>query len=118
MPKSRKANTPKPARQPARKTARKSGTRTKPKPLSTNAASSRAPKGHSPAAPARVSKKAAIVALLERRDGAAIGDLLAATGRQAHTVRATLTGLRKDGKELIRTKDEAGVTRDRLSAAG
>jgi hypothetical protein len=35
-----------------------------------------------------------------------------------HSVRAALTGLRKDGKELIRAKDDAGVTRYRLTAAG
>ena len=60
----------------------------------------------------------AILGLLERPDGAAIRDLTAATGWQVHSVRAALTGLRKDGKELIRAKDEAGVTRYRLAAAG
>jgi hypothetical protein len=69
-------------------------------------------------APARRSKKAAILGLLERPDGAAISDLTAATGWQVHSVRAALTGLRKDGKELIRAKDDAGVTRYRLAAAG
>ena len=49
---------------------------------------------------------------------AAISDLTAATGWQVHSVRAALTGLRKDGKELIREKDDAGVTRYRLTAAG
>ncbi len=68
--------------------------------------------------PARQSKKAAILGLLERPDGAAISDLTAATGWQVHSVRAALTGFRKDGKELIRAKDEAGVTRYRLTAAG
>ena len=68
--------------------------------------------------PIRQSKKAAILGLLERPDGAAISDLTAATGWQVHSVRAALTGLRKDGKELIRTKDEVGVTRYRLTAAG
>ena len=70
------------------------------------------------AAPIRQSKKAAILALLERPDGAAISDLTAATGWQVHSVRAALTGFRKDGKELIRAKDQAGVSRYRLSAAG
>jgi Protein of unknown function (DUF3489) len=68
--------------------------------------------------PIRQSKKAAILGLLERPDGAAISDLTAATGWQVHSVRAALTGLRKDGKELIRAKDDAGVTRYRLTAAG
>jgi hypothetical protein len=66
--------------------------------------------------PARPSKKAAIVALLERTDGAAFSDLTKATGWQGHSVRAALTGLRKEGKELIRAKDAAGVTHYRLAA--
>jgi hypothetical protein len=67
-------------------------------------------------APARTSKKAVIVALIERPNGAAIGDLTAATGWQVHSVRAALTGLRKEGKELVRAKDAAGVTHYRLAA--
>jgi len=70
-----------------------------------------------PAAPVRPSKKAAIVALLERPNGAAIGDLIEVTGWQTHSVRAALTGLRKEGKELVRDKDAAGVTHYRLAAA-
>jgi hypothetical protein len=53
--------------------------------------------------------------LLERPDGAAIGDLIEATGWQVHSVRAALTGCRKDGKELIRAKDEGGVRRYRVA---
>jgi hypothetical protein len=71
----------------------------------------------SPAALARPSKKAAIVALLERPHGAALSDLTDATGWQAHSVRAALTGLRRDGKELIRSKDNSGVTHYRLAAS-
>src|SRR6202162_6006229 len=44
------------------------------------------------AAPARRSKKAAVIALLQRPEGAAIGDLTDATGWQVHSVRAALTG--------------------------
>ncbi|SRR6266851_3903929 len=69
-------------------------------------------------APIRQSKKAAIVGLLERPNGAAISDLTAVTGWQVHSVRAALTGLRKDGRELIRAKDDDGVTRYRLTSAG
>ena len=67
-------------------------------------------------APTRPSKKAVILALIERPDGAAIGDLTAATGWQVHSVRAALTGLRKEGKELVRTKNEGGVTHYRFAA--
>src|SRR5260221_6924827 len=70
-----------------------------------------------PAAPARSSKKATILALLRRPTGAAIGDLTEATGWQGHSVRAALTGLRKEGKELVRVKDQGGVTHYRLAAA-
>ena len=69
------------------------------------------------AAPARSSKKATILALLQRPTGAAIGDLTEATGWQGHSVRAALTGLRKEGKELVRVKDQGGVTHYRLAAA-
>src|SRR4051812_30255022 len=61
-------------------------------------------------------EKASLLALLERPDGAAISDLVEATGWQVHSVRAALTGFRKDGKELIRAKNEGGVTRYRVAA--
>jgi len=79
-------------------------------------ASWRGTKGRAPAAPTQPSKKAAIVALLERPNGAALSDLTKATGWQVHSVRAALTGLRKEGKELVRDKDGAGVTHYRLAA--
>ena len=53
---------------------------------------------------------------LKWSDGAAISDLIEATGWQVHSVRAALTGFRKDGKELIRAKDAGGVTRYRIAA--
>ena len=71
-----------------------------------------------PAMPSvRPSKKASILALLARPQGAAISDLTEATGWQVHSVRAALTGLRKEGKELLRIKDQGGVTHYRLAAA-
>ena len=117
MPKSRKTQTRKPAAQPARKTGRKSAKPAKPQWPATRAASSRVSKVRSPAAPGRPSKKTAIVALLERPHGAALSDLTGATGWQVHSVRAALTGLRKEGKELVRSKDASGVTHYRLSAS-
>ena len=116
MPKPRKANMTKVAAQPARKTARKSAKSAKTQQPTTNATAARAPKLHSPAAPVRPSKKSAILNLLQRPDGAAIGDLTAATGWQVHSVRAALTGLRKEGKELVRAKNAAGITHYRLAA--
>jgi hypothetical protein len=71
---------------------------------------------HLPGAPVRPSKKSTIVALLHQPEGAAISELTAATGWQAHSVRAALTGLRKEGKDLVRAKDATGVTHYRLAS--
>ncbi len=75
-----------------------------------------APEPNPSAAPARQTKKATVIALLERPDGAAISDLIGVTGWQVHSVRAALTGLRKEGKDLVRAKDATGVTHYRLAA--
>jgi hypothetical protein len=117
MPKSRKTNPQKAATQPARKTARKPAKPAKAQQPTTKASSSRVAKVRGSAAPARPSKKAAILNLLQQPGGAAIGDLTKATGWQVHSVRAALTGLRKEGKELVRVKDAAGATHYRLAAA-
>jgi len=116
MPKSRKPNTQKAAAQPARKTARKPAKPAKAQQPITKTASLRAAKVRASATPARPSKKATIVALLQRPDGVAISDLTGATGWQVHSVRAALTGLRKEGKELVRSRDTAGLTHYRLAA--
>lgn len=42
-------------------------------------------------------KRASVLELLRRDDGATLPELMAATGWQAHSVRAVLTGLRKSG---------------------
>ena len=54
------------------------------------------------------SKLANIIALLERRDGASLDELVAATGWLPHTTRAALTGLRKRSVMVLREKGEAG----------
>ena len=55
------------------------------------------------APPSKPSKKSAqVIALLETGDGVTLADLCAATGWQAHTCRAFLTGLRKKGRVLER----------------
>ena len=74
-----------------------------------------APAASPSATPARQTKKGSILALLQRPKGAAIGELIKATGWQVHSVRAALTGLRKEGKELVRDKNEAGVTLYRIA---
>jgi len=75
-----------------------------------------APAPNPSVAPVRQSKKAAVIALLARPNGAAISDLIGVTGWQVHSVRAALTGLRKEGKDLVRAKDATGVTHYRLAA--
>jgi hypothetical protein len=59
----------------------------------------------SPAAPApRINKTALVLELLERNGGASLPELIAATGWLPHTTRAALTGLRKKGHAVIRSK--------------
>ncbi len=65
---------------------------------------------------ARRTKADTILDLLQRPTGASISELTKATGWQPHSVRAALTGLRKKGREVVRTKDDQGVTRYRISA--
>ena len=108
-------NTTKPRTQ--KRTLKSAARRRARRPSSAAAAPAHA-RGSSVARPVRQSKKAAIVALLERPNGAAIGDLTAATGWQVHSVRAALTGLRKEGRKVLRDKDNAGAARYRVAAVG
>jgi hypothetical protein len=63
------------------------------------------PEASPPPAPApRVSKTEQVLTLLRREDGATSAELIAATGWLAHTVRAALTGLRKKGHQVERSK--------------
>lgn len=57
--------------------------------------------------PIRTTKRAIVIALLERDTGASLADLTGATGWLPHTVRASLTGLRKRGLIVTRSKVEA-----------
>ena len=51
-------------------------------------------------------KIARVQGMLERPSGATVEALCKATGWQAHSVRAALTGLRKTGHVIERTDDE------------
>jgi len=62
------------------------------------------------------SKSAAIVVLLRRPDGASLNELIQATGWQKHTARAALTGLKKKGHTIGRSKAD-GVSRYSISSA-
>ena len=68
------------------------------------------------ATPARTTKAATLLALLSRNQGATLADLIEATGWLPHTTRAALTGLRKKGHTLDKSKRE-GTTCYRLVAA-
>ncbi len=62
---------------------------------------------------ARPTKQATIQDLLRRAKGASIDDLTSATGWQAHSVRAALTGVRKRGHDIERSV-ESGASRYRI----
>ena len=51
-----------------------------------------------------------ILKLVKRSNGARIQDLQKATGWQAHSIRAALTGLRKKGVLIERQKNASGET--------
>jgi hypothetical protein len=59
-------------------------------------------------------KRALIMNLMQREDGATLGELVEATGWLPHTTRAALTGLRKKGLTLDRAKRPDGSTTYRL----
>ena len=54
------------------------------------------------------SKQALILSMLQRKVGASLADLVSATGWLPHTTRAALTGLRKRGYVLERSRPEEG----------
>ena len=62
-------------------------------------------------------KRALIIALLSREEGASISDLMTATGWLPHTTRAALTGLRKQGHVLAKTPGADGKTAYRISTS-
>jgi hypothetical protein len=67
--------------------------------------------------PERRTKSGSVIILLQRGEGATLPELIAATGWLPHTTRAALTGLRKKGHAIERSKrDEA--TCYRIVAAG
>ncbi len=59
--------------------------------------------------PKRPSKSAAVLAMLQRPEGATLDQLVIATGWLPHTARAALTGLKKKGQEITSDKPAGGV---------
>jgi len=56
--------------------------------------------------PSGNSKIGEVVILLKRKEGATLDQLVKATGWQKHTVRASLTGLKKKGHAIERSAFE------------
>ena len=81
----------KPKRRYARDPKPSTGTKTK------------ASAGKTPA-PARQTKIGKVIALLQRDEGATLQEMVEATGWQAHTTRAALTGLKMKGHAIGRDK--------------
>lgn len=67
-------------------------------------------------APKAKTKAAQVELMLQRGTGATLDEICEATGWQAHTCRAFLTGQRKKGRALIRSKREDDKTVYRLAA--
>lgn len=63
------------------------------------------------------SKIARVIALLNRKNGASLAEMMEATGWQSHSTRAALTGLKKKGHVIERTKRD-DVTCYRIGGEG
>lgn len=70
----------------------------------------KAPKEAKPGKQAATTKSAQVLALLQRKGGATVQEIMAATEWQPHTVRGFLAGTvrKKLGLTVTSTKDEAG----------
>jgi hypothetical protein len=63
------------------------------------------------------SKRALVLSLLQQAQGASVTDLMNATGWLAHTTRAALSGLRKQGVTIERIQAPDGPRRYRVAAS-
>jgi hypothetical protein len=76
-----------------------------------------APETTPPSAPMAPSKISEVITLLRRGEGATLAELVEATGWQSHTTRAALTGLKKKGHVIAKSK-RGDVTCYRIVEAG
>ena len=60
-------------------------------------------------------KRAVLIGMIERPDGASVAELGQRLGWLPHTVRAAITGLRHAGREVMRSKDATGQSVYRLA---
>ena len=65
--------------------------------------------------PRASTKRAVLIGMLERPDGASVAELGQRLGWLPHTVRAAITGLRHAGREVTRSKDAEGHSVYRLA---
>src|SRR6266436_99430 len=65
--------------------------------------------------PLASTKRAVLIGMLERPDGASVAELGQRLGWLPHTVRAAITGLRHAGREVTRSKDAEGQSVYRLA---
>ena len=65
--------------------------------------------------PPASTKRALLVGMLERPEGASVAEIGQRLGWLPHTVRAAITGLRHAGREVTRSKDAEGRSVYRLA---
>jgi biotin operon repressor len=65
--------------------------------------------------PPASTKRAMLIAMLERAQGASVAEIGQRLGWLPHTVRAAITGLRHAGREVTRNKDQSGQSVYRLA---
>lgn len=65
----------------------------------------------------RQTKASRVEAMLARKAGVSLDQMCKATGWQAHTCRAFLSGLRKKGREVVRESGSGGKSIYRLASA-
>ena len=67
--------------------------------------------------PRASTKRALLIGMLERPEGASVAEIGQRLGWLPHTVRAAITGLRHAGREVTRSKDAEGQSVYRLARA-
>jgi hypothetical protein len=65
--------------------------------------------------PRASTKRAVLIGMLERPQGASVAEIGQRLGWLPHTVRAAITGLRHAGREVTRSKDATGQSMYRLA---
>ena len=65
--------------------------------------------------PRASTKRAVLIGMLERPEGASVAEIGQRLGWLPHTVRAAITGLRHAGREVTRSKDPTGQSAYRLA---